>query len=117
MGDPYKALLNLQLESPSKESESDHKNFIIFIPSRNSSLTCCQLWAIGDHHHVLKSSFVFSKFSALTGNLSGHELKMEKSPALMENVLSSGWELENVWREVSGLGIHFGLCCEISERF
>jgi hypothetical protein len=28
----------------------------------NSSLTCCQLRAIGDHHHVLKSSFVFSKF-------------------------------------------------------
>jgi hypothetical protein len=67
------------------ESESDYKNFIIFIPSRNSSLTCCQLRAIGDHHHVLKSSFVFSQISALTGNL---------SPVLIENVWSSGWELE-----------------------
>jgi hypothetical protein len=45
--------------------------------SLNSSLTYCQLWAIGDHHHVLKSSLVFSNFLALTGNLPDYELKME----------------------------------------
>jgi hypothetical protein len=91
-----KFVFELKLESPSEKSESDYKNFIIFIPSRNSSLTCtcCQLRVIGDHHHVLKSSFVFSKFLHLPEILSGHELKWKKSPALMENVWSSGWELE-----------------------
>jgi hypothetical protein len=32
---------------------------------------------LGDHHYVLKSSFVFSNFFALTGNLSDHELKLK----------------------------------------
>jgi hypothetical protein len=91
-----KIVFELKLESPSKESESDFKNFIILTRSSASLflwrffLESCghdlqlilhspavNFWVIGDQHHVLKSCFVFPQFLALTGNLPDYELKME----------------------------------------
>jgi hypothetical protein len=110
----------LQLESPSKEWESDYKDSIIFYKvsskvvfgtifqvklrtwlSINSLLTCCWLWDIGDLQYVLKSNFVFSNFCTYRKFVrSWAEMKNRLLWWNMYGALFGSWN--EVWWEVRG---------------